>query len=120
MRLGPVAAVIAAGTLWRTTGARAAGRRLVAALDDADVQIAELAGMLLVKAGTRSLPLLGAALESNQSPGPVLRVLASIDPSGQVAVFEQYRHDARAEVATAARDGLTLASFSREQDTKSP
>jgi hypothetical protein len=120
MSMSRIAAVIAAGAVWRTAGLPAAGRRLMSALEDPQAQVADLAGMLLVKAGARSGALLAASLDQGVSPAAALPVLASLDPAQFVPVFERYRADPREAVASAARDGLALAGFVREPRAKAP
>jgi len=78
MSTAGAARLLAAGAAWRLTGARPAGRSLVAGLVTGDEAERAVAGISLTKAGDRSVPLLAAALGETARPEPVVDVLASI------------------------------------------
>ena len=100
------AAIIASGTLWRTLGVPAAGRRLIRALGSDDETIRTLAGMFLVKAGARSLVLLAEALDTRDNLSLVLTILGDIGEPRSIPMIEGFTQDRDADVARAAQDAL--------------
>ena len=97
--------LLAAGAAWRIAGLGAAGRTLVdAAADEVETE-QTLAGMLLVKAGDRSVPLVANALAAGVTSLGLVDVLASIGTPeargalGAIAVAE-------GKVGAAAADAI--------------
>ena len=70
--------MFAAGAAWRYVGSTGAGSTLVDACQSGDDDERTLAGMFLVQAGDRSVPLLVDAAASATEPGDLIDVLASI------------------------------------------
>jgi hypothetical protein len=72
------AKLIAIGAAWRLTGASAAGTALVTAVTTGDETERTLAGMLLVRAGDRSVPVVTDAILTGPAPADLVDVLVSI------------------------------------------
>jgi len=73
------ARLLAVGATWRLTGVPAAGRALTAAVSAGAETERTLAGMLLVRAGDRSVPVVAAAIRADGDVAALTDVLASID-----------------------------------------
>jgi hypothetical protein len=72
------AKLLAVGAAWRLTGVSAAGAALVAAVTTGGETERTLAGMLLVKAGDRSVPVVTDAIMTGPEPADLVDVLVSI------------------------------------------
>jgi hypothetical protein len=72
------AKLLAVGAAWRLTGAGPAGRRLVRAARGGGETERTLAGMMLVQAGDRSVPVLVEAIMTGPGSAELVTVLASI------------------------------------------
>jgi hypothetical protein len=72
------ARLLAVGAIWLLTGAPAAGRALTRAITDRGESERTLAGMLLVRAGDRSVPVVTEAILSGRGSTALIDVLASI------------------------------------------
>ena len=94
--------------IWRVTGLRPAGRVLVRALGSRDEPIRMLAGMFLVKAGKRAVPLLEEALKRRENLPTVLIILGDIGDQKVEPELRQFSEDRDPEVARAARDALRI------------
>jgi hypothetical protein len=98
------------GSTWRLTGARGAGRSLVAvaADDGADEADHAIASMLLVRGGDRAVGLIEEAVATGQVSLGLVDVLASIDTERAAEVLNRLASDPAvpADVATAARRAL--------------
>lgn len=70
--------ILAVGAVWLLTGAAAAGRALTRAITDCGESERTLAGMLLVRAGDRSVPVVTDAILSGHGSTALIDVLASI------------------------------------------
>jgi hypothetical protein len=70
--------LLAVGAVWLLTGATAAGRALTRAITDGGEDERTLAGMLLVRAGDRSVPVVAEAILSGRGSTALIDVLASI------------------------------------------
>jgi hypothetical protein len=70
--------LLAVGAIWLLTGATAAGRALTRAVTDGGEDERTLAGMLLVRAGDRSVPVVTEAILSGRGSTALIDVLASI------------------------------------------
>lgn len=66
------------GATWRLTGIPAAGDALVTAVTSGAESDRMLAGMLLVRAGDRSVPVVAEAILTGRSAADLVDVLASI------------------------------------------
>lgn len=98
--------VFAAAALWRV-GVTGAGRSIVEAVATGDEDTATAAGMLLTRAGDRSVPLVAEAIDAGASNPVLVDVLAGI---GSEAALDQLRHieatgsgEIASEAAAAAR-----------------
>jgi HEAT repeat protein len=108
MLVASAARLFALGALWRGAGVESAGRALVKALESNDENLRTIAGMMLVKAGRRSVPLLQDALARRESLPMALSVLADLgDPSCETA-FRAFASDPDPKVAAAAREALRV------------
>jgi hypothetical protein len=72
------AKVLASGAAWRVAGMTWAGRGLIDAFVQGDENERTLAGMSLVQAGDRSLPLVVEAIASGSDPVDLVDVISSI------------------------------------------
>lgn len=72
------AGLLAVGATWQLTGLAAAGNALVRAATTGGDTERTLAGMLLVRAGDRSVPLLTEAVRAGPAAVDLVDVLASI------------------------------------------
>jgi len=72
------ARILVVGVIWLLTGAAAAGRALTRAITDGGENERTLAGMLLVRAGDRSVPVVTEAILSGRGSPALIEVLASI------------------------------------------
>jgi hypothetical protein len=72
------AKLLAIGAAWRLTGASAAGNALVTAVATGGETERTLAGMMLVKAGDRSVPVVTDAILTGPAPADLVDVLVSI------------------------------------------
>jgi hypothetical protein len=100
------ARLLAAGSVWRVTTVGAAGRALISAVSSPDPDDRALAGILLTRAGDRSVPLIGEALSAGADPSDLVNVLASIGTDAARATLENAAGSGRPDVATAAREAL--------------
>jgi hypothetical protein len=97
------AALLTAGSAWRVTGLAAAGRALV--------------GILLTRAGDRSVPLIRDALAAGADPADLVDILGSIGTEAAQAALGTAAGSSRADVAAAARRALhTLEQMRRKPD----
>ena len=78
MNIGRSANLIRAGLAWRAFGSSGAGATLIDAMAGEDEQERMLAGMSLVKAGERSLDLIGEAYASGNATPQMVRLVADI------------------------------------------
>jgi hypothetical protein len=104
------ARLLVVGVIWLLTGAAAAGRALTRAITDGGENERTLAGMLLVRAGDRSVPVVTEAILSGCGSPALIDVLASI---GSEAARDALARVSRAAapavdpvVAAAAADAL--------------
>lgn len=88
MGLASSARLLAAGVVWRRTGARTAGASLARALNG-DEQEQTLAGMGLVRAGVRSVGALEAEKSAHGPSRMMVRVLADIGGPQARTVLEE-------------------------------
>ncbi len=100
-------------TLWRGTGLRAAGRALVRALGSPDEDLRTIAGMFLVQAGKRGVPLLEEALAKRETLPLILSILADIGDEKLEPELRQFTYDRDPVVAKAAQDALRVLAAHR-------
>ncbi|MFY9610995.1 MAG: hypothetical protein WAU45_20585 [Blastocatellia bacterium] len=99
--------------VWRLGGLRAAARVLVRALGSKDETTRTIAGMLLVRAGQKSEPLLQEELDKRENLPVVLTVIGSIGDPKFEAQLRRFSHDSDPDVAKAAKDALHLIEAHR-------
>lgn len=92
--------------LWTVTRLPVFGRPLVRALGSTDPNIRNIAGILIVRAGQRSVPLLTQALASGENPEMVLRVLGDVAGPELKSSILKFIQDPDVHVADAARDAI--------------
>lgn len=103
--------------VWLATGLQTAGRALVGALSSPDEGVRTIAGMFLVQAGARAVPLVEEALGRRQGLPMVLVVAGDIGASRLEPQLRRFTTDPDPQVAKAALDSLrTLAA----QHTSAP
>jgi hypothetical protein len=85
----------------------------VRALGAEDETTRTLAGILLVRAGKKSEPLLKEALNNRESLPVVLTVIGSLGDSKFEPEVRQFSVDADPDVAKAAKDALQLIEASQ-------
>ncbi|HEV7922000.1 MAG TPA: HEAT repeat domain-containing protein [Thermoanaerobaculia bacterium] len=96
-------------------GSGAAGRALIRNLRSRDENVRTLAGMFLVQAGRRSIPLLREALARGEDVPTILTMLADIgDPSTEPEIRARL-NDPDPEIARAASDALQVLELQRSQ-----
>jgi hypothetical protein len=110
MKVGQVLSVFAWNLIWRSTGLKSAGQKLVDKLGAPDEEARVIAGMFLVKAGRKAEPLLYEALAKNRHVPIVLTILGDIGHWRAVPELYQYSQNPRPEVAQAAQAALTLVA----------
>lgn len=113
MQLGKSLGLFGQHAMFKATGAPAAGRALVRALESRDETARTLAGMFLVKNGAKSIPYLREALAERRSLSMVLQILADIGDPAVEADLERFTSDLDPDVARAAHDALETLNFSR-------
>jgi hypothetical protein len=117
MGLAASAKVLAAGAAWRLTGLGPAGRMLVGSVSRGGENEQTLAGMLLVQAGDRSVPLVAGALATGSTAPELVDVLASIGTDSARAALEQAAVAAPPDIAGSARKALRdLDEIHRHRD----
>lgn len=108
------ARLLATGATWRATGTRAAGRALVRGAATGGTDDRVLAGILLTRAGDRSVPLIRDALATADVPTVLVDVLASIGTPAARAALDDAARAERADLATAARRALDALDQQRD------
>lgn len=108
MVLARALCLFVSNAVWRVFDLRAAGRVLVRALGSEDENSRNIAGMLLVRAGKKSEPLLQEALDKRENLPVVLTVIGSLGDRKFEAELRRFSHDADPDVAKAAKDALQL------------
>ena len=106
MKLGESAAVFAAYGVWRATGSARAGAVLADALASTDETTRTAAGILLVRAAARSLPLLRGNLERGVAVPLTLRLLGDIGGAAAASAVEPYVRSPDPAIARAAADAM--------------
>ena len=106
MKLGESAAVFSAYGVWRATGSARAGAVVANALASADETNRTAAGVLLVRAATRSLPLLRGNLKRGVAVALSLRVLGDIGAKEAVRDIEPFVGSGDPAMSRAAADAL--------------
>ncbi|MGH8949432.1 MAG: hypothetical protein ACRDXF_11285 [Acidimicrobiia bacterium] len=107
MSLGGSLKVIGAGLAFRSTGTEGAGYTLLDAFSGEDEQEKMLAGISLVKAGERSVGLIGKAGKTGRLTPDIVRLLADIGGPRSRALLGELSGEA-GPVATAAKESLQV------------
>ena len=94
--------------IWRVTGARTAGRILVRALGSKNEALRTIAGMLLVRGGEKSEPLLQEALDKRENLPVALTIIGSIGDRKFEPEVRRLSQDPDPDVAKAATDALRI------------
>lgn len=110
MKLGDAATVFAAWGAWRAIGSARAGRVLAGALASSDETSRGAAGVLLARAGARSLPLLRDNLARGTAVPMTLRVLGDVGGAEATDAIKPHLDAADPAVARAAADALQAAA----------
>jgi hypothetical protein len=100
------AKLLAAGSVWRLTGQGTAGRALITAVTSSRPDDRVLAGILLTRAGDRSVQLIRDALAAGLDPTDLVNVLASIGTDTARTALQAAARSNRAGVAAAAHEAL--------------
>jgi HEAT repeat protein len=106
IRLGAVSRLFLQNAAWRATGLPAAGRAVLRALEHPDPNVRTIAGMLLVRAGTRAAPLLLEAVAARWSLPLVATIMGDIGDRRLETVLMELARDPDVAVARAAQDAL--------------
>jgi len=118
------ARLLAAGATWRLTGVAAAGDALLNAVTTGSETDRTLAGMLLVKAGNRSVPVVADAVLTGKGDADLVDVLARIntpDARAALVTVAQAPPSALAPRAKeAAAEALRTLDHIRRQDSDGP
>lgn len=112
MKLGRALSTFGKGVALRL-GSAGAGRRLLADLASDDETVRMLAGMFLVRGGSRSLPVLREALVRRDQLPTVLTVLADIATPESADLIRPFTADRDAAVADAARMAMDVLERNR-------
>lgn len=112
-----VAALFAVNTVWRITGAESAGRVLMKALASPDPSARMVAGILLVRAGKRSVPLLREAIERGINLPQTLLMAGDIGAKSLEPDLHKFVDHPDPSVAKAAADGLRLLAAQQAEET---
>ena len=115
MGIAASARLLAFGATWRLTGIAAAGHALLNAVTAGGETERTLAGMLLVKAGDRSVPVVTEAVLAGRAPADLVDVLASINTADARAALVRVAQAPMPEVAPAARDAAARALRTLDQ-----
>lgn len=108
MRLAGAARLFLLNAVWRSAGARWAGRALLESLGEKDRDLAAIAGIFLAKSGERAEPLLLEALSSKENLGTVLPLLGDVGRLEHSAELERLRADPDPRIARAAKEALDV------------
>jgi len=106
MRFSGAAKLFACQALWRGLHLKTAGRALVNALDADDEELRVLAGMFLVRAGPRAVPLLGEALAQGRHLPLILQIIADVGATEFEPELRRLADDPDPQVSQAARDAV--------------
>jgi hypothetical protein len=114
------AKLLAAGAIWRFTGAAAAGRSLIEGLTSPDETARTIAGILLVKTGSRSVNLIRDAIGKarEQSLPMLLRIAGEFGDDQLDEMLARYTASENSEIAQAARDAQANSKFARQDREK--
>jgi len=104
--------IFVSNLVWRLTSLHAAGRVLIRALGSGDENIRTIAGMVLVRGGSKAAPLLREAIAKRENLSLVLAIIGSLGDRQFEPTLRRFIHDPDANVEKAARDALRLIGSS--------
>ena len=110
MRLAAAARLFGCQVLWRGLHLKTAGRALVNSLGADDEDLRVIAGMFLVRAGSRSVPLLREALLQRRHLPLVLQIIADIDAREFEPELRRFADDPDPHISQAASHALRQLS----------
>ena len=114
------ARLLVVGATWRLTGVAAAGDALVTAVTTGGETERMLAGMLLVRAGDRSVPVVTEAIVTGRGSAGLVDVLASIGTDdareGLLRMTQTAAPAVTPEARDAAAEALRMLDEIRPQD----
>jgi hypothetical protein len=96
--------------IWSLTRLNGAARPLVRALGSPDDNIRMIAGMFLVQAGPRAIPVLTEAMRKRENLQMVLSVVASVGDKKLEPYVRPFESDGDVNVAAAARHVVQVLS----------
>src|SRR5215471_15447451 len=108
MQLMRAAGLFAANAVWCATGSQAAGRVLMNALAADDPNVRTIAGMLLVRGGKKSIPLITEAIHRNLNLPQTLVMAGDVGAHSLEPELKSFTTHPDPAVAKAARDGLQI------------
>lgn len=106
MRLLETAKLFACQLLWVGLHLRPAGRALIDALGSNDEDLRVIAGMLLVRAGSRAIPLLSDALTARRHMPIIIQIIADIGAYELEPRLRPLVNDPDPQISQAARTSL--------------
>jgi len=110
VRIAEAVKLFVANAAWRTLGLAPAGRAVVDGLASTDENNRTIAGMFLVQAGRRAVPLVRRELERPRNLPLLLRVIGDLGAREFLPVLQRYSSADDRAVAQAARDALEALS----------
>lgn len=108
MQLLRAAGLFAANAIWRFTGSQTAGRVLMNALAADDPTVRTIAGMFLVKAGKKAVPLIAEAIQQKLNLPQTLVMAGDVGAHSLEPELQEFTKHPDPAVAKAARDGLHI------------
>jgi len=98
---------------WRLTGSQQFGAMLIRALSAKNENLKNIAGILIVRAGHRSEPLLQAALQRRENLPMTLSLLGDLGDRMVENEIRPFSTDRDPQVAEAARQALRVLASNR-------
>ena len=112
-----VARMFACKALWQGAGLNSAGYALLRALGSPEPDVRTVAGMFLVQAGQRSVPLIREALEQGRYLPIALTIAADIGAEELAPQIHRFTGDSDPAIARAAREALDLLALRKRGAT---
>lgn len=106
--LGSASRLFISAAIWKVTGSKKNGNVLIEGLDSPDETLRMISGILLTRAGTKIIPMLRDALESQQSLPMLLTIIGDVGEIEEVRLLEKYEKDERSDVAVSAHEALRV------------
>lgn len=106
IHLGAVSRLLLQNAVWRATGFSSAGRAVLQALEHPDPNVRTIAGMYVVRAGTKAAPLLLEAVAARRSLPMVATIMGDIGDPRLRPILTKLTNDRDPDVARAAHDAL--------------